>query len=194
MHISDDALLDANFDQLRQRLLDPDSLSPLRGAPVFYYVYEPKHILAVRRLLPGWIGRLRNEQNLKVLVISLADVLWKLIDASGRWQDWLEAEKDFDQHEINQSIASVLQEENVFIHRVAALITASAPDTVVFLTDLELLHPFARSRPIESILQNPSQNNPTVFFYPGRRAGQYGLKFLGFYPEDTGYRSTLIGE
>ena len=34
---------------------------------------------------------------------------------------------------------------------------------------------------------------PIVFFYPGRRAGQYGLHFLEFYPEDPGYRSTLIG-
>lgn len=194
MHITDDVRLDANFDQLRQRLLDPDSLSPLRGAPVFYFVYEPRQILAVRRLLPSWVARLRNEQNLDVQVISMAEVLWQLIDDSGRWEAWLEAEKDFDQHEINQSIASVLQDENVLVNHVAGLITSSKPDTVMFITDIELLHPFARSRPVESILQNPYQNNPTVFFYPGRRAGQYGLKFLGFYPEDTGYRSTLIGE
>ena len=34
---------------------------------------------------------------------------------------------------------------------------------------------------------------PTVVFYPGRRSGQFGLHFLGFYPEDGNYRATLIG-
>jgi hypothetical protein len=30
-------------------------------------------------------------------------------------------------------------------------------------------------------------------FYPGTRSGQYGLHFLGFYPVDGNYRSTLLG-
>jgi hypothetical protein len=34
---------------------------------------------------------------------------------------------------------------------------------------------------------------PTVIFYPGARSGQYGLHFLGFYPVDGNYRSTLLG-
>lgn len=193
MLITDDSRLDANFDQLRQRLLDPDALSPLRGAPIFYFVYNPRLTLAVRRLLPGWIARLRNEQNLEVRVISMAETLWQLIGASGRWDAWLEAERDFDQHEINQSIMSVLQEDNIFVMQVAEKIISAPPGSVVFITDSELLHPFGRTRPLESYLQNRLQT-PTVFFYPGRRVGQYGLRFLGFYPEDTGYRSTLIGE
>jgi hypothetical protein len=193
MRISDDAQLDENFNQLCQRLFDPDALSPLRGAPIFYFVYDPRQTLAVRRLMPGWIAKLHNEQDLKVKVISMAAPIWKLIDESGRWEAWLEAEHNFDQSEINKSITSVLQEDNLFVERAAAEITVASEETVVFVTDTELLHPFGRTRPLEGYLQNRLQT-PTVFFYPGRRVGQYGLKFLGFYPDDTGYRSTLIGE
>jgi len=32
-----------------------------------------------------------------------------------------------------------------------------------------------------------------VIFYPGRRSGQYGLHFLGFYEFDGNYRATLLG-
>jgi hypothetical protein len=193
MRISDDAQLDENFDQVCQRIHDPEALSPMRGAPIFYFVYDPHQTLAVRRLMPGWIAKLQNEQGLQVKVVSMAALLWRLIDESGRWDAWLEAERDFDQEEVNKSIISVLQEGNLFVERASAEITNSPEGTIVFVTDTELLHPFGRTRPLESYLQNRVQI-PTVFFYPGRRIGQYGLKFLGFYPEDPGYRSTLIGE
>ncbi len=193
MRISDDALLDENFNQLRQRLFDPDALSPLRGAPIFYFVYDQHQVLAVRRLMTGWIAQLHNEQKLKVKLVSMADILWNLIDKSGRWEAWLDAERNFDQSDINKSIMSVLLEGNLFVERAAEEITSTSQGEIVFVIDTELLHPFGRTRPLESYLQNRLQT-PTVFFYPGRRVGQYGLKFLGFYPEDTGYRSTLIGE
>ncbi len=193
MRITDDALLDENFGQLRQRLLDPDALSPLRGAPIFYFVYDPKMALTVRRMMPGWIAQLHNEQGLSVKIVSLADLLWRLIDESGRWESWLEAEQDFEPQEINLAIKSVLEEDNALVHQAADQIISASTGTVVFITDSELLHPFARTRSLESYLQNRLQT-PAVFFYPGKRAGQYGLRFLGFYPEDTGYRSTLIGD
>ena len=103
------------------------------------------------------------------------------------------AVRNFDQQEINQSIKGVLEEGNQLVQQAAEQIITTPPGSVVFITESELLHPFGRTRSLESYLQNRLQT-PTVFFYPGKRAGQYGLKFLGFYPEDTGYRSTLIGE
>ena len=78
------------------------------------------------------------------------------------------------------------------VERVAERVMTSREHTVLFITDVELLHPYFRSRVIENYLNNKVQI-PTVFFYPGRRTGQYGLHFLEFYPEDPGYRSTLIG-
>ena len=71
-------------------------------------------------------------------------------------------------------------------------IAAGGDKAVVLLTGCELLHPYYRTRAIESALVGRVPH-PTVILYPGRRVGQYGLHFLGFYPEDGNYRSTLIG-
>ena len=60
------------------------------------------------------------------------------------------------------------------------------------VTDAGLVHPYFRIRTLESALHDRVKI-PTVIFYPGRRSGQYGLCFLGFYSVDGNYRSTLIG-
>jgi len=124
--------------------------------------------------------------------LSLSEVMWQLIDASGRWDDWLELEPEFDLKEINEAIRDVLRSDNALVERVAERVSPPRENTVLFITDVELLHPYFRSRVIENYLNNKVQI-PAIFFYPGRRAGQYGLHFLDFYPEDSGYRSTLVG-
>jgi hypothetical protein len=63
---------------------------------------------------------------------------------------------------------------------------------MVFVTDLEALHPYLRIGAIESQLQGKC-TVPTVFLYPGVRTGTTHLKFLGFYPEDGNYRSVHVG-
>jgi hypothetical protein len=192
MPIPDEVQLDADFEKLRQRLGDPDALNPAHSDPIFYFVYSPSQILTMRKLLPGWIARLRNENGLEVETLSLSEVMWELIDASGRWDGWLEVEPDHDLENINEAVRDVLRADDALVERVAERTATFRENTVLFITDVELLHPYFRSRVIENYLNNKVQI-PTVFFYPGRRAGQYGLHFLEFYPEDPGYRSTLIG-
>ncbi|MFQ5616986.1 MAG: hypothetical protein ACE5GO_11085, partial [Anaerolineales bacterium] len=101
MLISDESRLNADFEELKKRLQDPDALNPVHGAPVFYFVYAPKHILTVRRLLPGWIARMKNEHGLTVKQVSLSEITWNLIDESGRWEEWLGFEDDFDLEDVN---------------------------------------------------------------------------------------------
>ena len=192
MPISTDKQLDSSFEQLRKRLLDPNILSPVHGASVFYFVYDPGMILSVRRLIPVWISRLKNEEGIEVETISLAKILWELIDHSGRWTDWVELEKDFSIQQINEAVSSVLQQDNTFIKTVVDRVLSVELGKVVFIVDVELIHPYAKTKPIESVLHNKAQL-PVIFFYPGERTGQFGLKFLSFYPEDQGYRSSLIG-
>ncbi|UCC65223.1 MAG: DUF1788 domain-containing protein [Anaerolineae bacterium] len=192
MPIPEEMRLEADFEKLRQRLGDPDALNPAHSDPIFYFVYPPSQILTMRKLLPGWIARLRNENGLKVETLSLSEIMWELIDASGRWDDWLELEPEHDLDAVNEAIRDVLRAGNALVERVAERAATSRENTVLFITDVELLHPYFRSRVIENYLNNKVLI-PTVFFYPGRRTGQYGLHFLEFYPEDPGYRSTLIG-
>ena len=190
--MTDEERLEADFEDLRGRLGDKDSLNPAHGDPIFYFVYSPRQILTVRRLLPTWIVRLRNQNDLAVETLSLSDVMWKLIDESRRWPAWLEVESEAEQQEINQSVRDVLQASDALVKQVAKHAMSERPNTILFVLDLEVLHPFFRARAIESYLNNRVRI-PTVFFYPGRRTGQYGLHFLDFYSEDPGYRSTIIG-
>ena len=192
MPIPDEVQLDAHFEELRQRLGDPDALNPAHSDPIFYFVYLPSQILTMRKLLPGWIARLGNENGLAVEMLSLSEVMWELVDASGRWDAWLEVEPDHDLEDINEAVRDVLRDD-ALVRRVAEQTTMFRENVVLFITDVELLHPYFRSRVIENYLNNKVQI-PTIFFYPGRRAGQYGLHFLEFYPEDPGYRSTLVGQ
>jgi hypothetical protein len=69
---------------------------------------------------------------------------------------------------------------------------AGEKNALILITDLESLHPYLRSRTLESELQGKF-HAPTVFLYPGTRTGKTGLKFLGFYKEDGDYRSVHIG-
>lgn len=191
MPIPVETRLNNDFDQLRKRLLSPVGLNPAQSDPIFYLVFSPKDTLTVYRLLPGWVARLEAD-GWKVKTLQLGKVIWELIDQSGHWQEWLEVESEADQEEINNSIRNVLRTNNALVNRVAQEVGAEETKTVVLVTEVELLHPYFRLRVIENYLNNKVRV-PTIFLYPGRRAGQCGLHFLDFYPEDPGYRSTLIG-
>ena len=183
--------LDEDFDHLAARLTGPAALSAGGADPFYYLVYRPEEALDVKRRIPVWAARLRN-QGLEVQRVSFADLLWNLIDASGRWDHWLEAEADADPEQVNDAVRDVVAQEDGLVRRVAEIIAQPRPGTVVFLTETETLHPYFRVRVLESALHDRVKV-PTVVFYPGRRVGQHGLSFLGFYPEDNNYRATLIG-
>jgi hypothetical protein len=187
----DDTPLERAFQELRGVLGKPDRLNPAQSDPIYYFVYKPEYMLAVKRRLAGWMGMLRND-GFDPIRVSLADIVHELIDESGRWEAWLEVEPESEQTELNQAIRDVLTRNNALINRVAERIAVGNEKTVILLTECELLHPYIRTRAIESALVGRVPH-PTVFFYPGRRVGQYGLHFLGYYPEDGNYRSTLIG-
>jgi len=183
--------LDNAFHELLARLRDPDALNPARSDPVFYFAYPPALMLELKQRLPRWLARLR-EAGFEARRVSLADLLWDTVAQSGRWDLWLELEADADPDQLNEAVRDVLRQGNAFVERVAEAVQAAPAGTVVLLTEAELLHPYFRTRTIESQLHDRVRT-PTVIFYPGRRSGQYGLHFLDFYPVDGNYRSTLLG-
>ena len=92
--------LDSTFEELRARLRSPDALNPAKSDPLFYFVHAPEETLEVKKKLPLWIAMLR-EDGRDVEVVSLSALFWQLVDDSGRWDDWLEIEPDFELGEIN---------------------------------------------------------------------------------------------
>ena len=192
-NVAADQALENAFRELRNVLKQPATLDPARSGsdPIFYFVYRPEQMLTVKRRLAGWMGALRND-GFEPVRISLADLVRELIDASGRWDAWLALEPDAEPGDLNRAINDVLTQNNALVNRVAERIALGGEKTLALLTEAELLHPYFRTRAIESALTGRVRH-PTVIFYPGRRVGQYGLHFLGYYPEDGNYRSTLIG-
>jgi len=184
--------LDKAFNELLDKIRDPDALNPAKSAPVFYFRYPPGLMLTVKKHLPRLMSKVKQETGLHVRRVSFADLIWDIVDQSGRWADWLVLENDADPDQINEAVRDVLRNGDTLIHRVTEAITSAPEGTIVFLTEAELLHPYLRTRVIEEYLHNKT-TVCTIIFYPGERSGQFGLKFLGFYKEDSGYRSTIIG-
>ena len=183
--------LDNAFNELIDQICDPDTLNPAKSDPVFYFAYPPEMMLDLKKRLSRWTSRIR-EAGFEVRRVSMAGLLWEIVDGSGRWDIWLELEGDADADQINEAVRDVLRQGYTFVDRVAEVIESTPEGTMVLLTEAELLHPYFRTRTIESRLHDKVKT-PTVIFYPGRRSGQYGLHFLDFYPVDGNYRSTLLG-
>jgi len=183
--------LDETFRQLVDLIKQPEALNPAKSDPFFYFVHDPVETLLIKQKLDVWSASLKNEGWI-VERISLAELLWQIVDQSGRWEEWLEIEGEAEPKEINDSLRDVLRAGNSLVEAVARHVQTPKQRTIVFVTETAALHPYFRSRALESGLHDRVKV-PTVIFYPGARSGQYGLHFLGFYPVDGNYRSTLLG-
>lgn len=183
--------LDNTFAELTAKLRDPEALNPAKSDPLFYFVHDPAETLALKLKLPVWTASLARD-GWTVDQVSVSDLVWEIVDASGRWEEWLAIEPDADTPQINEAIRDVLRSNNALVEAVARHLEPPRQQKLVFLTDAAMLHPYFRVRALESGLHDRVRV-PTVLFYPGRRSGQYGLYFLGFYPVDGNYRSTLVG-
>ena len=185
------SLLDDTFEELLSRLQDPDALNPAKSDPFLYFVYPPGQMLELKKHFPRWTTKL-TEAGFHVIRLSLSELVWQLVDASGRWEAWLEVEPSAEIDQLNESIRDVLRSQSKLTEELANRIAEAPENGVILLTEVEMLHPYFRMRTIESYLHD-KVTVPTIVFYPGRRSGQYGLHFLDFYPHDGNYRSTLIG-
>ncbi len=188
--------LDSTFDSLRERLRSIDRMSPTHTDPFFHFVHAPKDTATVMTSIRRWKASLESDR-WKVRMVSLAEEMWKVIDASGRWEAWMEVEGESDRAQAINAVRDVLRtKEDVGQGGLAKVIldvvADPTPDRLVLLTDAGLLHPFFRVRVIEEVVHDKVRA-PTVLFYPGTREGEYGLRYLGIYPVDPNYRSNIVG-
>jgi hypothetical protein len=190
--------LDDTFKALREALADSQRLTPTHADPFFNFVHAPRETRALHQRLPRWRSVLERD-GWRVEVRSLAPLLWSVVDASGRWDDWMETETTGEYREANQSMRDVLNEDKKqprtrpgLARTLAPWLTDETPRRLLLLTDAALLHPWFRVRTLETWFHDAIRC-PTVLFYPGRRSGQFGLLCLSVYPEDGNYRSTIVG-
>lgn len=187
--------LQANFDELIERIRRGRELGHAGFEPIYYLIFEPKKILEVKRKTPYWISRLKNE-GWDVHCFSIATEIEAILQNDQRRALWLLADRKSPQdwQKANQSLSNALTNGKVLQKRLEDRLASlqEEANAIVVVTDLEALHPYLRIGAIESQLQGKF-NIPTVFLYPGVRTGKTSLRFLGFYPDDGNYRSVHVG-
>ena len=183
-----------NFDELMERVRSGRELGHASFEPIYYLIFPPKEILDVKRNLPAWIAKLRND-GWYVEQFSIAQEIRSILDSAPMMKIWLTADKKspLQWDKANQSLANAITNGSLKGRLEAKLEQVKGKkSTIILVTDLEALHPYTRIGAIESQLYGKFYV-PPVFFYPGERTGKTRLKFLGFYPEDGNYRSVHIG-
>ena len=186
--------LDADFNELMERVRHGREFGHASFEPIFYLVFRPEQILAVKRLLPAWQSRLKN-QGWDVHTFSIAEAVDEILTQARMRKIWLTADQrnPQDWKKTNASLANAVA-NGALQERLEAKLSEleGQPGSILLVTDLEALHPYLRIGAIEGKLYGRFRI-PTVFFYPGERTGKTRLRFLGFYPEDGNYRSVHVG-
>jgi hypothetical protein len=189
------ASLKADFDELIRRIEAGREFAHASFEPIFYLVYHPRDTLEVRRLMPAWLAKLTNA-GWHVEPFSIANNVADILNKAPLRKVWLQADREnpLSWARTNASLANALTAQGRLQVRLEERLAAleGKTSTIMLVTDLEALHPYLRIGAIEAQLQGKF-HVPTVFFYPGTRAGKTKLKFLGFYPEDGNYRSVHVG-
>lgn len=186
--------LDSNFDTLVERMKRGRDFDNASFEPVYYLVFPVSDILNVKQKMKAWTARLRNA-GWTPETFSMAEAVDDILKTAPVRKIWEMADRKSPQNweRTNSSLANALSGgalQKRLEDRLRSL--EGRPGAVLLVTDLEALHPYLRIGSIESRLYGQFKV-PTVFFYPGERAGTTRLKFLGFYPEDGNYRSVHVG-
>jgi hypothetical protein len=186
--------LKANFNELMVRIQAGRELAHASFEPIYYLVFPPSQILDVKRMMPAWIARLRND-GWDVHVFSIAEHILNILKEAPLREIWVKADRKntLDWDKTNASLANLLAGgalKDRLENQLQEL--RERKSAILLVTDLEALHPYLRIGAIESQLYGEF-NVPTIFFYPGVRTGKTRLKFLGFYPSDGNYRSVHVG-
>ena len=189
--------LTASFDEVLERVRHGRDFMQASYEPIYYLVFHPREILEVKRNLPAWTAKLKNE-GWEVHRFSIASEIADILQSAKLRKIWLDADRkgplDWDKTNASLENALINEDGGPLQERLESLLdrVTETKNAIVLVTDLEALHPYMRIGAIESNLHSKF-TVPTIFFYPGERTGKTRLKFLGFYPEDGNYRSVHVG-
>ena len=189
--------LTANFNELLERVRSGRDFAQASYEPIYYLVFHPREILDVKRNLPAWTAKLKND-GWEVHRFSIATEIADILQSAKLRKLWLKEDRksplDWDRTNDAFENALINKDGGPLQERIESLLesVAEKKKAIVLVTDIEALHPYLRIGAIESNLSGKF-TVPTVFFYPGERTGKTRLKFLGFYPDDGNYRSVHVG-
>ncbi len=182
--------IDKRYKELLNSLVEPKTYDHSGDKTICYLTFDKDDMIKIKRNLNQvWIDLAKNK-GLNVEVLSLHKVL---ADFFKKDDYRIEAGEDASENEeetkdVYDDLGENLKNQNIIENAILkAQEKVNKKNGVLFITDLEAIHPFTRFGPIEQSIYNKVEV-PMVIFYPGERSGT-ALKFLGFYPEDGNYRS-----
>lgn len=187
--------LTEKFNDLRGLLKNGvGSIRPTGFDPVYYLLFPPAQIIEAKQRLPEWQAQLRVD-GFNPHSLSLTRVVNDYFRAHDLRELLVEAARlQSDDHAIvASSLVEHLKQDNVVGSAILKALQKHqvVPNSVLFLTDLEALHPFLRIGAVEQQLVGKF-SIPTVVLYPGTAGGAYSRRFLGVHKEDGNYRSPHI--
>jgi Domain of unknown function (DUF1788) len=188
--------VDDNFNELLSRIDRGREVVHASFEPIYYLIFEPSDILAVKRKLQqNWKVKLKKD-GWNVYCFSIAETIKQIWKDDPCRQLWLLSDSsDYQEvRDTSTTLTNALENGTLIQKALESLLSSLEGENkpIVLVTDLEALHPYLRIGAIESQLQGKF-SVPTVFFYPGTREGKTSLRFLGFYPPDGNYRSVHVG-
>ena len=164
-------------------------------APYLLYVYSPADEFQVRREL-GDLRAWLEEQAVRCVAISLADLFWEALADHG----WLETIFEEERRaagdpaaleEIHRSVAEILHQPPTLPDRVVAALDNLDGRSAAFLYRAGALYPAYRTSALLDDLRHRVRR-PVTLLYPGGVEGNFGLRFMNRCEPAYGYRATII--
>ena len=161
--------LQKKFEELRLHLKQGRGLGPSGDDPVYYIVFPPREMIEVKRQLKIWLVKLKHE-GWDPHVFSMMEAVHSILRENDLREIWEEAEAEdpLNFQEINDTLSRALQEgdalKNLLLNKLEDL--KSTEGAILFISDLEALHPYLRIGALEQQLQGKFYV-PTVVLYPG---------------------------
>lgn len=187
-------LVRQRLEQLEKDLLaEPMRISVYHDLPFALFHYPPELEFAFRAETGRFKTRLENRGK-KVLVISLAELLWQVISSHDTLENVIANEKKFGFKRVADDINAYLSLPDfsplfrMVLNRIQAA-NASANSHIVFLTRAASMAPNLYRM---SILLNELHGKtmvPTILFYPGIKEGEAQLRYMGMEGRDAISRS-----
>lgn len=182
--------VDTKYRALLDYLVEPKSYDHSGDKTICYLTFGSDEILNVKKQLNQIWVELAKNKGLKVEVLSLHQVLKDFFVKDDYRVEAGEfaADDEEETQDVYDSLGENLKNQEILENAILeAQAKVDKDKGVLFITDIEAIHPFTRFGPIEQKIYNKVEV-PIVVFYPGEISGT-ALKFLGFYPEDGNYRS-----
>lgn len=196
------------LEALRADLVHADGpqISQMRSYRFALLPYDPSHEFRLRRAVHALAADLRAAGWI-VGTLDLTALLHARIDALGpdRIERLVAMERRISERDPNRAlehiqsrIAGAIEGPDGLAADVAARIRALVSDhperagrTVAFLGRLGGLYPFSRASALLKYLDGHTADVPVIVLYPGSRAGDHGLSFMGRIAPDRDYRPRI---